>query len=100
MCIFCGCNFQFHVNVKDLRQVWKLNLSHRYISLLGFTGGTVVKNPPAAQETQEILVHSTPGSGRPLESEMATHSSILPWKVLWTEEPCGLQSMALQKSQI
>ena len=40
MCIFCGCNFQFHVNVKDLRQVWKWNLSHRYMSLLGFTGGT------------------------------------------------------------
>ena len=55
MCIFCGCNFQFHFNVKYLRQIWKLNLSHRYISLLGFP---VVKNPPAVQETQEILVPS------------------------------------------
>ena len=58
MCIFCGCNFQFHFNVKDLRQIWKLNLSHRYISLLVFPGGTAVKNPPAMQETQEILVRS------------------------------------------
>ena len=35
----------------------------------------------------------------PLEKEMATHSSILPWEIPWTEEPDGLQSMGLQKSQ-
>ena len=29
----------------------------------------------------------------PLEKKMATHSSILAWRILWTEEPCGLQSM-------
>ena len=34
-----------------------------------------------------------PGSEGPLEEEMATHSSILAWKVPWTEEPGGLQSM-------
>ena len=33
----------------------------------------------------------------PLEKEMATHSSILAWKILWTEEPGGLQSMGLQR---
>ena len=33
----------------------------------------------------------------PLEKEMATHSSILPWRIAWTEEPGGLQSMGLQK---
>ena len=38
------------------------------------------------------------GQGDPLEKEMATHSSILAWEVLWTEEPAGLQSMGLQKS--
>ena len=32
-----------------------------------------------------------------LEKEMATHSSILAWRILWTEEPGGLQSMGLQK---
>ena len=32
-----------------------------------------------------------------LEKEMATHSSILAWKISWTEEPGGLQSMALQR---
>ena len=39
-----------------------------------------------------------PGSGRrPLEKEMATHSSIHAWKIPWTKEPGGLQSMGLQR---
>ena len=54
----------------------------------------LVKNPPAMQETQ---VRSL-GGGNPLEEEMATHSSTLAWKIPWTEEPGGLQSMGLQKS--
>jgi len=43
----------------------------------------VVKNPPAMQETQV----RSPGQEDPLEKEMATHSSILAWRILWTEEP-------------
>jgi len=39
---------------------------------------------------------SIPGWEDPLEEEMATHSSILDWEILWTEEPGGLQSMGLQ----
>ena len=39
------------------------------------------------------------GQEGPLEEEMATYSSILAWKIPWTEEPGGLQSMGLQKSQ-
>ena len=39
------------------------------------------------------------GQGDPLEKEMETHSSILAWEIPWTEEPGGLQSMGLQKSQ-
>ena len=39
----------------------------------------------------------SPGQEDPMEGEMATHSSILPWKILQTEEPGGLQSMGLQK---
>ena len=35
----------------------------------------------------------------PLEEEMATHSSILAWKIPWTEEPGGLQSLELQRVQ-
>ena len=44
------------------------------------------------QETQETWVQFL-GQEEPLVEGMATHSSILAWKVLWTEEPGGLQSM-------
>jgi len=48
------------------------------------------------QETQETWV---PFLGRedPLEQETATHSSILAWRISWTEEPGGLQSKGLQR---
>ena len=55
----------------------------------GFPGGSVVKNLPAMQETQETRVPSL-GWEDPLEEEMATHSSILAWSIPWTEEPRGL----------
>ena len=48
------------------------------------------------QVTQEIQAQSLSGKD-PLEEETATHSSILAWKILWTEEPGGLQSMGLQR---
>ena len=48
------------------------------------------------QETQEIQVQSL-GQEDPLEKGMATHSSILAWRIPWTEEPGGLQSMGLQR---
>ena len=53
----------------------------------------MVKNLPAMQETQV----QTLGQKDPLEEGMATHSSILAWKIPWTEEPGGLQSMGLQR---
>ena len=56
----------------------------------------VVRNLPAMQETQEMRVWSL-GLEDPLEEEIATHSSILAWKIPWTEEPSGLQSMGLQR---
>ena len=52
-----------------------------------------VKNLPAMQETP---VRSL-GQEDSLEQVMATHSSILAWKIPWTEEPGGLQSMGLQR---
>ena len=54
----------------------------------------MVKNLPATQETR---VQSL-GWEDPLEKEMATHSSIPAWRILWTEETGGLQSMGLQKA--
>ena len=52
-----------------------------------------VKRLPAMQETQ---VRSL-GQEDPLEKEMAIHSSTLAWKILWVEEPGGLQSMGSQR---
>ena len=54
----------------------------------------MVKNLPAMQETR---VRSL-GQEDPMEEEMATHSSILAWRIPWTEESDRLQSMELQKS--
>ena len=53
----------------------------------------LVKNPPAMRET---WVRSL-GQEDPLEKEMATHSSVLAWKIPWTEEPGGLQFVGLQR---
>ena len=50
-----------------------------------------VKNPPAMMDIQEMQVQSL-GWEDPLEEEMATHSSILAWRIPWKERPGGLQS--------
>ena len=56
----------------------------------------MVKNLPAgAGETRDLGL--IPGQEGPLEEEMATHCSILAWRIPWTEEPGGLQSMGLQR---
>ena len=51
-----------------------------------------IKNPPAIQETGVRSLSQED----PLEEEMATHSSILAWRIPWTEEPGRMQSMGLQ----
>ena len=56
----------------------------------------LVKNLPAMQETQEIPVWLLDWED-PLEEGMATHSSVLAWRIPWTEEPGGLQSIGLQR---
>ena len=63
---------------------------------MGFPGGSGVKNLPAAQELQETWVRSL-GREDPLEEDMATHSSILAWRIPWIEEPGGLQFMGSQR---
>ena len=61
------------------------------------SGGSAVKNLPAMQKMQlEPQVQSL-GWDDPREKEMATHSSILAWRILWTEKPGGLQSMGSQR---
>ena len=64
--------------------------------LLILPGGSVVKNLPAVQEA---WVQSL-GQEDPLDKGMATQSSILAWRILWTEEPGGLQSLGVSKHQI
>ena len=66
---------------------------------MGFPSGAVVKNPPADAgdaRTQETWVRSL-SQEDPLEKDMATHSSILAWRTLWTEEPGRLLSLGLQR---
>ena len=61
---------------------------------MGFPGGSVVKNPPTMQKTWVRSLRQED----PLEKEMATHSSILAWKISRTEEPGKLYTMGSQKS--
>ena len=65
------------------------NISLKGLPLVAQT----VKNVPTMQET---WVQSL-GQEDPLKKEMATHSSILAWRIPWTEEPGGLQSMGSQR---
>ena len=62
--------------------------------MLGFPGGSVVKNPPAKQE---MWVRSL-GREDPLEKEITTHSNILAWNISVDREDCGLQSEGSQES--
>ena len=65
-----------------------------YTKLRASLVAQTVKNPPAMQETP---VQSL-GQEDPLENEVATHSSILAWRIPQTEEPDRLQSMGLQRA--
>ena len=64
---------------------------------MGCPGSTSVKNLPAMQETPETWVRSLSGED-PLEEGMATHSSILAWRIPWTEEPGGLESIGSKRA--
>ena len=73
---------------------WEL---HSYLALsrmvLVFPDDSVIKNPPARQETRLPSL----GQEYPLEKEMATHFSILAWEIPWTEELGRLQSMGQRR---
>ena len=60
---------------------------------MGFPSGSAVKNLPAMQETQ---VQSL-GQEETLEKSMSTPSSILAWRIPWTDKPFGLQSIGSQR---
>ena len=77
---------------------WPSNFTFRYLTHRMKTygaspSGSEIKNLPAMQETWVQVL----GWEDPLEKEMATHSSILAWKIPWAEKLCGLQSMGSQR---
>ena len=77
--------------IKETKKPYRICVFKNTLAFV-FQGSLVaqtVKNPPAMQETQ---VQSL-GWEDPLEKEMATHSSILAWRIPWAEDPSGLQSM-------
>ena len=81
--------WEFFINKHHINPLKLVCVTYR----MGFPGGSVVKNPPAMQKTWI----QTLGLQDSLEKKMTTHSSVLAWKILWTEEPGGLQSMGLER---
>ena len=67
---------------------------HTYLTDRASLVAQLVKNLPAVQETWVRFL----GWEDPLEKEIATHSSILAWRIPWIEKPDRLQSMGLQES--
>ena len=83
-------------------EIYFLVLNSMWITpVYAFAGASqvalVVKNLPAHAGDIEMRIRLSLGGEDPLEERMATHSSILAWRVPWTEAPGGLQSMVLQK---
>ena len=79
-----------HRVAKSWTQLKQLSSVHTWVGISQVV--PVVKNPPA---NAGDVVRSL-GWEDPLEDGMATHSGILAWRIPWTEEPAGLQSMGLQ----
>ena len=86
----------YHVVIKMFLSPWSvcdIEVFGSSMHLWAFLVAQTVKNQPAMQE---IWVRSL-GFEDPLEKGMAAHFAILAWRISWTEEPGGLQSMGSQK---
>ena len=87
-------NFNFAQNLRynlllrkeSISFIFKINFY--FLLNIGFPSGSVIRIHPPMQETQEMWVQFLSWED-PLEKEMATHSSILAWRIPWTEEPEG-----------
>ena len=90
----CGWTWKISCDVKEADT--GNHLLDDFIYTKGFPDGSAVKNLPAMHETQETWVWSL-GREDPLEEQVVTHSSILDWKIPWTEEPGKLQFKVLQR---
>ena len=73
-----------------------LNIYIQIFRYLGFPRGSVVKNSPATAGDARW----TPGSGRSPGVRNATYFSVLAWRIPWTEEPDGLQSIGLHRGDV
>ena len=71
--------------------------SNQIFILKGFPGGAIGKEPACQRRRWKRCRFSLRVGRIPLEEGMATHSSTLAWRIPWTEEPGGLQSMGLQR---
>ena len=89
LCPFFNLIVYFAVELYEILMYFWILTS--YPNKWGFPLAQMVKNLPALHET---WVQSL-SQEDPLEKEMVTHSSILAWRIPWTEEPGGLQSMGL-----
>ena len=87
--LLCCSHLSFHQDKPVSGTLWALNLN--------FTGGSMSKESTCSTEDQETWVPSL-GQEDPLKEEMAIHSSILAWRIPWTEEPGRLQSMGSQRA--
>ena len=76
-----------------MNDIYMITNLHIITYKLGLLVAQMVKNPPAMQET---WVQSLDQED-PLEGKLATHSSILAWRILWTVEPGELPSVGLQR---
>ena len=81
-----------NVTITNIDKLIYIKLNDPYI-ITGFPGSSDSKESPAMEETWILSL----GWEDSLEKDMATHSSILAWKIPWTEEPGRLQSMGSRR---
>ena len=74
--------------------------NHRVQGFPGGAGSGQRTHLPAQEMSETLTLIWSPGQADPLEEGMATHSRILAWRIPWTEEPGGLQSMGSQRVRL
>ena len=84
-----------HIIIRIIIIIFYYDIIILYV--MGFHGGSVVKNLPVMEEPQEIQVRSL-GQEDSLKKGMATHSNFLAWRITWTEEPGRLKFTGLQRA--
>ena len=97
VCVCVCIHATWYNNHRPYRSFINQGIVFRQVAWAGFLKvAQLVKNLPTMQETQAQAL----GGEDPLEKRMAAHSSILVWKIPWTEEPGRLQSMEPQRAEL